>query len=102
MKSASILVLLAVAAQAQMQRGKFASVHVQLLRAAIGEHAMEAGMVAGREGDRLRNVGSLWKVRPGDTTAYELTATQRTIPLPPGRPTDDSSSSRVKIRTASI
>src|SRR5437879_6277208 len=32
--------------------------HVQLLRAAIGgEHAVEAGLVAGWEGDRLWDVG---------------------------------------------
>src|SRR4051794_39039176 len=30
--------------------------HVQLLRAAVGEHTLEAGVVAGRQGDCFRDV----------------------------------------------
>ena len=42
-----------------------------------------AGVVARRQGDRFLHVGLLWKIKVGDTTAYELTA-NKNLRLRPG------------------
>ena len=75
MKSASILVLLAVAAQAQMQRGKFASgyMYSYYVPQSASTPWRPAWSPDGKE-IAFGMSGSLWKIRPGDTTAYELTA----------------------------
>src|SRR6266567_4281569 len=75
MKSASILVLLAVAAQAQMQRGKFASgyMYSYYVPQSASTPWRPAWSPDGKE-IAFGMSGSLWKIRPGDPTAYELTA----------------------------
>src|SRR5258708_29520187 len=75
MKSASILVLLAVAAQAQMQRGKFASgyMYSYYVPQSASTPWRPAWSPDGKE-IAFGMSGSLWKIRPGSTTAYELTA----------------------------
>jgi TolB protein len=75
MKRASILVLLAVAAQAQMQRAKFASgyMYSYYVPQSASTPWRPAWSPDGKE-IAFGMSGSLWKIRPGDTTAYELTA----------------------------
>src|SRR5258707_5836910 len=75
MKSASTLVLLAVAAQAQMQRGKFASgyMYSYYVPQSASTPWRPAWSPDGKE-IAFGMSGSLWKIRPGDTTAYELTS----------------------------
>src|SRR5437764_8600809 len=75
MKGASVFVLLAVVAQAQMQRARFASGYMYSYY--VPQSASTPWRPAwSPDGKELvfAMSGSLWKIRPGDTTAYELTA----------------------------
>src|SRR5258706_13062733 len=75
MKLASVLVLLAVTAPAQMQRARFASgyMYSYYVPQSASTPWRPAWSPDGKE-IAFGMSGSLWKIRPGDTTAYELTA----------------------------
>jgi len=67
--------LCAVAAQAQMQRAKFATdyMYSYYVPQSASTPWRPAWSPDGKE-IVFGMSGSLWKIRPGDTTAYELTA----------------------------
>lgn len=72
---ASVFILLAVAAQAQMQRARFASgyMYSYYVPQSASTPWRPAWSPDGKE-IAFGMSGSLWKIRLGDTTAYELTA----------------------------
>src|SRR5690242_5572423 len=75
MKRALVFVLLAVAAEAQVQRPKFASgyMYSYYVPQSASTPWRPAWSPDGKE-IAFGMSGSLWKIRPGETTAYELTA----------------------------
>ena len=75
MRFALVLILLAAGAVAQMQRGRFASGYMYSYY--VPQSASTPWRPAwSPDGTQIAfsMSGSLWKIRPGDTTAYELTA----------------------------
>ena len=75
MNRASLFVLLAMAAQAQMQRAPFASgyMYSYYVPQSASTPWRPAWSPDGKE-IAFGMSGSLWKIKPGETTAYELTA----------------------------
>src|SRR6266849_7859726 len=76
MKCAFLIVLMAAGAQAQMRHAAFASGYMYsyyVPQSAASTPWRPAWSPDGKE-IAFGMSGSLWKIRPGDTTAYELTA----------------------------
>src|SRR5260370_42611183 len=76
MKCALLIVLMAAGAEAQMRHAAFASGYMYsyyVPQSAASTPWRPAWSPDGKE-IAFGMSGSLWKIRPGDTTAYELTA----------------------------